>query len=263
MILRRILLSLLLCLALFLSFVLFVSSASSATPQSTNSISTPTKKALKIQTEPTTVAPTPTPLVIYPAPTPSAPVTTYTVLAGDTISSIALQYGQSWINLANYNKISDPNAIYPGQVLKIASNTKDYENLDPYYIGEITKVEGNTKHILVVLSEQKLYTYEGDKIIKEYLISSGVAAHPTVTGEFRIWLKLDSTTMSGGTGAEEYTLPNVLYTMYFFKDYGIHGTWWHNNFGTPMSHGCVNMSEADAEEVFNWAEVGTIVQVIP
>jgi lipoprotein-anchoring transpeptidase ErfK/SrfK len=61
---------------------------------------------------------------------------------------------------------------------------------------------------------------------------------------------------------EGYYLPDVPYTMYFYKDYGIHGTYWHDNFGTPMSPGCINMSKDDAEIVYNWAEVGTIVQVI-
>ena len=54
-------------------------------------------------------------------------------------------------------------------------------------------------------------------------------------------------------------LPNVPYTMYFYKGYGIHGTYWHHNFGHPMSHGCVNMRTSDAAWLFNWASVGTPV----
>ena len=49
--------------------------------------------------------------------------------------------------------------------------------------------------------------------------------------------------------------------MYFYKDYGIHGTYWHNNFGTPMSHGCVNLTIPDAEWLYNWASYGTTVKV--
>jgi lipoprotein-anchoring transpeptidase ErfK/SrfK len=65
--------------------------------------------------------------------------------------------------------------------------------------------------------------------------------------------------MSGGSGADYYYLPNVPHVMYFYGGYGLHGTYWHNNFGTPMSHGCVNLSQTDAEWLYNWASVGTKV----
>jgi lipoprotein-anchoring transpeptidase ErfK/SrfK len=58
-----------------------------------------------------------------------------------------------------------------------------------------------------------------------------------------------------------YYLPDVPYTMYFYRGYGIHGTYWHSNFGTPMSHGCVNMQTDEAGWMFNWASVGTLVNV--
>ena len=80
---------------------------------------------------------------------------------------------------------------------------------------------------------------------------------PTVTGQYHIYMKFVSTTY-GGDG---YYLPDVPYTMYFYKGYGIHGTYWHNNFGHPMSHGCVNMYTPDAEWMFYWASVGTLVNV--
>jgi lipoprotein-anchoring transpeptidase ErfK/SrfK len=58
-----------------------------------------------------------------------------------------------------------------------------------------------------------------------------------------------------------YYLPNVPYVMYFYRGYGIHGTYWHNNFGTPMSHGCVNFPTDDAGWLFDFASVGTVVNV--
>jgi lipoprotein-anchoring transpeptidase ErfK/SrfK len=58
-----------------------------------------------------------------------------------------------------------------------------------------------------------------------------------------------------------YYLPAVPYVMYFYEDYGLHGTYWHNNFGTPMSHGCVNFRTEDAQWLFNWASVGTRVVI--
>jgi lipoprotein-anchoring transpeptidase ErfK/SrfK len=58
-----------------------------------------------------------------------------------------------------------------------------------------------------------------------------------------------------------YYLSDVPNVMYFYKGYGLHGTYWHNNFGTPMSHGCVNFTIPDSSWVFNFASVGTVVNV--
>lgn len=110
------------------------------------------------------------------------------------------------------------------------------------------------KWIEIDLSEQRLFAHEGEKIVYNFLVSTGKWA-PTPKGEFRIWIKLRYTPMKGGDKAlgTYYYLPNVPYTMYFYKGYGIHGTYWHNNFGQPMSHGCVNLSISDAEKLFFWA----------
>ena len=115
------------------------------------------------------------------------------------------------------------------------------------------------KHIYVNLAAQTLSAYEGDELFMETPISSGLWGK-TPTGEFRIWIKLRSTTMSGGSGADYYYLPNVPYVMYFSnskvpasRGFGLHGTYWHNNFGHPMSHGCVNMKTSDIAKLYEWA----------
>jgi len=111
------------------------------------------------------------------------------------------------------------------------------------------------KWIEVDLSEQKLTAWEGDKIFFETPISSG-KWYPTPTGEFSIWSKFKYTKMEGGirgTGTYYY-LPNVPYTMYFHNGFGLHGTYWHNNFGNPMSHGCINLPTLAAEKLFWWAD---------
>lgn len=114
-------------------------------------------------------------------------------------------------------------------------------------------VVSDERWIEIDLSDQKLYAHEGDRIVYEFLVSSGKWA-PTPEGEFRIWIKLRYTKMSGGSKANNtyYYLPNVPYTQYFYKGFGLHGTYWHNNFGHPMSHGCVNLSTPDAEKLFYW-----------
>lgn len=111
------------------------------------------------------------------------------------------------------------------------------------------------KLIEVILSEQRLKAWEGERVVYSFPISGGKWA-PTPAGTFRIWIKLRYSLMHGGSKEDGtyYYLPNVPYVMYFYKGYGIHGAYWHNNFGTPMSHGCVNLSIPDAAALFTWAD---------
>ncbi len=120
-------------------------------------------------------------------------------------------------------------------------------------------VGASERWIDVDLSSQQLYALEGDVVLQTFLVSTGTWQHPTVTGLFRIYVKYRSAHMSG----PGYFLPNVPYVMYFYKDYGLHGTYWHNNFGTPMSHGCVNLRIEDAKWLYNWASIGTVVNIHP
>ena len=124
-----------------------------------------------------------------------------------------------------------------------------YNGSTPDQIGD------NEFWIEVDLSTQQLMAYKGDKLLETFTVSTGTWATPTVTGEYQIYVKYEYTNMAG----PGYYLPDVPYTMYFYGGYGIHGTYWHNNFGTPMSHGCVNMLTSEAGWVFGYAEVGTWV----
>ena len=119
----------------------------------------------------------------------------------------------------------------------------------------------NERWIDVNLTTQRLVAYEGDTPVFESAVSSGTAAHPTVTGQFEVWLRYEAQTMDGRRLGYDYYLPNVPYVMYFYRDYALHGTYWHNNFGTPMSHGCVNLPTPAAEWLFHWSEYGTVVNV--
>ena len=113
------------------------------------------------------------------------------------------------------------------------------------------------KWIEVDLSDQRLYAHEGQTTVLNVLVSTGTRYHPTVTGRFKIYVKYRSAPMSG----PGYYLPGVPYIMYFYGGYGIHGTYWHNNFGHPMSHGCVNMKTSEAKWLFEWAPKGTLVVI--
>lgn len=126
----------------------------------------------------------------------------------------------------------------------------------------ILGVTSAPKRIEVDLAVQRLYAYEGDTKVFDFLISSGKWGR-TPTGTFKIWSKFKYTKMSGGSKelGTYYYLPNVPYTMFFSNDqiaasrgFGIHGTYWHDNFGHPMSHGCINMKTEEAELLFYWAD---------
>jgi lipoprotein-anchoring transpeptidase ErfK/SrfK len=118
-------------------------------------------------------------------------------------------------------------------------------------------IEKGEKWIDIDLTHQRVYAYKGKNLIFSFITSTGTWQHPTVTGQYRIYVKYRYAHMSG----PGYYLPNVPYVMYFYKGYGIHGTYWHNNFGTPMSHGCVNLRTDDAGSVYNWASIGTLVNI--
>jgi hypothetical protein len=111
----------------------------------------------------------------------------------------------------------------------------------------------------VDLSSQTAYAMQGDQVVKSFLVSTGLWNTPTVTGVFRVYAKYRSADMTG----PGYYLPSVPYVMYFYKDYGLHGTYWHNNFGHPMSHGCVNFRTDDAAWLYKFVSIGTIVSVHP
>jgi hypothetical protein len=142
----------------------------------------------------------------------------------------------------------------------IVEDTPTLEYLPPTDLPALANDPGaifGGRWIDVNLSQQRVYAYEGDTAVNSFIVSTGTWQTPTVTGTYQIWIKLRSTTMAG----PGYYLTNVPYTMYFYKGYGLHGTYWHNNFGTPMSHGCVNLRTSDAEWLYNWASVGTTVNV--
>ena len=107
------------------------------------------------------------------------------------------------------------------------------------------------------LSEQTLRAYDGANLVASFLVSTGVERYPTERGQYHIYAKFRYSDMRG----EDYFLPDVPFSMYYSGDFAIHGTYWHHSFGTPMSHGCVNMDISEAEWLYNWASVGTLVNI--
>lgn len=144
------------------------------------------------------------------------------------------------------------------------------EWVESRYIGKVTPnttpppgVE-NGRWIDVNLYEQTLAVYDHNELIYATLIASGVEPFFTRPGLFQIQRKLVSTTMSGSFTADRsdfYYLEEVPWTMYYDHARALHGAYWRTAFGYPQSHGCVNLSPADAHWLFNWANVGDWVYV--
>lgn len=116
------------------------------------------------------------------------------------------------------------------------------------------------KLIKVDLARQHLEYYFGDKLFGSFLISSGVSSMPTPKGEFKVLDKVFYKHYAG----PGFDYPNTKWNLHFTTGkyrYYIHGAYWHNNFGHPMSHGCVNVSYADMEPLYWWAQKGTKVWI--
>lgn len=119
------------------------------------------------------------------------------------------------------------------------------------------------KYIVVNLTTQWLYAFEGDVQVFDAPVSTGRDGLNTPTGTFSIYAKVPLQTMSGTIAGEYYSVPNVPHAMYIYGGVAMHGTYWHNQFGTGarLSHGCINLPLDAAEWLYNWAPVGTTVYV--
>jgi lipoprotein-anchoring transpeptidase ErfK/SrfK len=150
---------------------------------------------------------------------------------------------------------SAPEAEVPTVEATASAEETPNSQVDPGDDGSLFPNDG--RWIDVNLSQQQIYAYEGDNLVNTFIVSTGLPDTPTVTGEFRIYVKVPLQDMSG----PGYYLTDVPWVMFFYEDYGFHGTYWHNNFGTPMSRGCVNLTVDDAAWLYQWASVGTPVSV--
>lgn len=196
------------------------------------------------------------------------------VIRGEHLGTLSSKYSVSASAIARANNLEDANIIVPGQRLiipltdKIQQAATLEQNVDtdeppvalaksyhthaklPSGVTDLTE-----KWIDVDLSEQRVVAYVGLEAIKSFIVSTGLPGTPTVQGEFRIWAKTPLQDMYGGNRAagDYYYLEDVPWVQYFFEDYAFHGAVWHNNFGQPMSRGCVNMRVEDAQWLFEWA----------
>lgn len=127
------------------------------------------------------------------------------------------------------------------------------------------EVAASEKRIVIDRSEQVLYAYDGGELFMKEPTSTGLNDTPTPRGSFRVFRKTPTRYMQGplpGISDEYYDLPGVPWNLYFTREGGaIHGAYWHNDFGQPHSHGCVNLPTVVAQRLYAWADLGTQVTV--
>lgn len=109
------------------------------------------------------------------------------------------------------------------------------------------------KWIDVNLFEQTLAAYAGDRMVYATLVSSGLPHWATEQGLSRMWGKVKMGKMSGREGKPDYYyLEDVPWAMYFNGSFALHAAYWHDRFGFPHSHGCVNLAPQDAKWLYDW-----------
>lgn len=173
--------------------------------------------------------------------------------AGDTLAALAAENRTTVEAILRSNGLPHEKFIWIGQRLRIQPGLMP----DGVKVNPLAAPADGRRWIEVNLTAQTLTAWQGDVAVMHTYISSGRSSTPTVTGHFKIGQKYSSQRMVG----PDYDLPGVPWVMYFYGGYAIHGAYWHNNFGTPMSHGCVNMTPGESQILYNWAPAGTEVYV--
>lgn len=231
---------------------------------------------------------------IWAASTPGTPLNQYI----EIVDACGPYYGGTCVSLREGPSTSTP-VVMPlrdGMVLKVASTSVSdghtwYEigfdgevhyperKTSPWWVAAdytksffdrgitatTTMDTSSTKRIIIDLSHQTLYAYDGDTLFMQQAISTGLALTPTPAGTFFVMRKQPDSYMQGpvpGVSDQYYDLPGVPWDLYFTNEgAAIHGAYWHNHFGQKWSHGCVNLPVTDAEKLYEWAPLGTPVIV--
>jgi LysM repeat protein len=197
--------------------------------------------------------PPPVPATATPVPEPiPAGAETYTVRMGDTLSQIASRSGRTVPELARLNGIANPSQIYVGQVLRLT--------------GTAPAPTGVGKAIIMNLTQQRLYAYQGNQLIYSFVASSGKAPYYTRTGEFRIQSKIPRAW--GSTWS--IWMPHWLGIYWAGStENGIHAlpvttggqVLWAGYLGSPISFGCIVLGTYEAQLLYEWADIGTPVSI--
>lgn len=179
------------------------------------------------------------------------------------VTGVVTQNEETW-----YKVSFDGGIRYPERVTEDWYVAADYVNLiQDEGVRETTAGmnASSTKRIIVKRSTEMLYAYDGGTLFMEQPISVGLELTPTPRGAFAVYKKMPSSYMQGpipGISDQYYDLPGVPWDLYFTYEGGaIHGAYWHDKFGQPWSHGCVNLPPDQAHLLYLWADLGTPVIV--
>jgi lipoprotein-anchoring transpeptidase ErfK/SrfK len=171
--------------------------------------------------------------------------------------------GEEWYKIQQDKSVRYPDRIASNwyvlaDTVNLISDDGDHRLVK----GEVVTTE---KRIVVNLSEEMLYAYDGDVLFMQEPISTGLNITPTPLGTFTVYAMTPSRYMQGplpGVSDQVYDLPGVPWNLYFTTDGAvIHGAYWHNKFGQPWSHGCVNLPPDKAKELYLWSDIGMKVTV--
>lgn len=194
--------------------------------------------------------------VLLEMPVRSAPGHAAPEIPGDTMATNELVqvYESVEIDGQEWNRISltEDRWLEGRLVNRVMVNTTPPEGVE------------NGRWIEVNLAEQTVSVYENRRLVYATIVATGVETLPTRPGLFQIYEKHEATPMSGSFEADRsdyYYLENVPWTMYFDDARALHGAYWRAKLGIAQSHGCVNLSVADARWLFEWAEMGDWVYV--
>jgi lipoprotein-anchoring transpeptidase ErfK/SrfK len=209
-----------------------------------------------------TAAATLTPFPALPLSSPtaaftSAPIVTATTTFAATLTATPTETSTP-IPTASLAESASPTALPTDTLEPFPTQPAPQAQLPSASSGAAAKTGSDGVHwIDVDLTNQLVTAYEGQTVVNSFLVSTGATPRLTVTGSYHVYERH----IKGNMWGPGYFLPDVPYIMYFFKGYALHGTYWHSNFGTPMSHGCVNLSIPDAEWLYSWSTLGTLVKV--
>lgn len=189
--------------------------------------------------------------------TPSASASSYTVQPGDTLTSIAARHGTAAWVLAQVNSISNPSLLYVGQTLTIPA---------PGALSSSGPASASQKAIVVDVSDQRAYVYEGGQLLWTFVVSTGIPGADTFRGNFQIQNKIPNAYASTWDLQMPYwlgfywagPLQNGFHALPILSN-GVR--LWEGLLGRPASYGCVILSDQDAQALYNWAEIGTPVTV--
>ena len=197
---------------------------------------------------------------------------TVTTASGDEIAGKWLWFGKQ---RAQFTPIPGWPA---SSTIQVAINPKGLESVRGGYLRNPLTARfstGRDRRILVYLDRQRVEAIEDGQIVKVLKASTGKSKTPTVTGDFYIYARFSTKTMKS-TGLKPgqkgyYEVKDVPFAQYFYEGYAFHGAFWHNSFGQPASHGCINLAtqkqnsrsgvNEDAGWLFQWASLGVPVTV--